>query len=361
LTVDNNPYRALPSGPFTRAQALAAGFTPRMLQGEGFVRLFPRVWRRSSHEMSDADRVRAARLALPEQAHLTGISLIQELGLDYGPRKPIHFVVAGDLHLTFEGVFLHRTKALAPLQESDVCVEAAFMAYCVQCRVIDAIKVGDWLLHNGHMDLNKLEALATAHPWRDGAYEALWVLEYLDPDSWSLKESETRGILEFAGLPRPECNKHLLEITARIVITDLLYRAYGLAVEFEGVQHQQDRHQYTKDLDRYALMRIAGVGYVQVTNEKLQRPRRLVLDVHRALVARGYDGPPPCGSRLPTHRPPVDHGCLPTAPRVARESSGPVRRVNRTGPLVISSCQSSARSFSPSTRWWPSNWWPSAA
>ena len=150
--------------------------------------------------MSDSDWVRAARLALPEEAHLTGISLIQELGLDYGPRKPIHFVVAGDLHLAFEGVFLHRTKALAPLEEGDVCVEAAFMSYCVRCRVIDAIKVGDWLLHNQHMDLGRLEALATAHPWRDGAYEALWVFEHLDPDSWSLMESETRAVLVFAGL-----------------------------------------------------------------------------------------------------------------------------------------------------------------
>jgi hypothetical protein len=40
-------------------------------------------------------------------------------------------------------------------------------------------------------------------------------------------------------------------------------------------------------------MRGAGVPYVQATNEKLQRPRRLVHEVHGALVARGYDGPPP--------------------------------------------------------------------
>ena len=289
----DNPYRGLPVGPFTRRQALAAGFSSRMLQGHGFVRLFPSVWRRAGYEMTDADWVQAARLALPEDAHLTGISLIQELGLDYGPRKPIHFVVAGDLHLSFDGVFLHRTKALAPLQEGDVCVEAAFMSYCVQCRVIDAIKVGDWLLHNDHMDLGRLEALATAHPWRDGAYEALWVLEHLDPDSWSLKESETRAVLVFGGLPRPACNQRLREITARKVVVDLLYRTHGVAVEFEGEQHQLDRRQYTKDLDRYALMRRAAVSYCQVTNEKLQQPRRLVLEVHRELVARGYDGPAP--------------------------------------------------------------------
>jgi hypothetical protein len=264
-----------------------------MLQGSGFVRLFPRVWRRAGHEMTPADWVRAARLALPAEAHLTGITLIQELGLDYGPRMPLHFVVAGELHLAFDGVFLHRTKALAPLDEGDVCVEAAFMSYCVQCRVIDAIKVGDWLLHHRHMQLKRLEELATADPWRDGAYEALWILEHLDSESWSLKESETRGVLVFAGLPRPECNQQLSAVVARTVIADLLYRQHGLVVEFEGAQHQRERAQYTKDLDRYALMRGADVPYVQVTNEKLELPRQVVREVHRELVARGYDGPEP--------------------------------------------------------------------
>jgi len=289
----DSPLSRLPVGPFTRSQALEAGITSRMLQGRGFVRLFPRVWRRADYEMTDAGWVSAARLALPAHAHLTGITRIQELGLDYGPRRPLHFVVAGDLHLAFDGVFLHRTKALAPLTDDDVCVEAAFMSYCVQARVIDAIKVGDWLLHHEHMSLHRLEELAVGHPWRDGAYEALWVLEHLDPDSWSLKESESRGVLVFAGLPRPECNKELPEIVERAVVADMLFRKYGLVVEYEGIPHQADRDQYTKDLGRYALMRAAGTPYVQVTDEKLQRPRKFVNEVHVALVARGYDGPAP--------------------------------------------------------------------
>ena len=38
------------------------------------------------------------------------------------------------------------------------------------------------------------------------------------------------------------------------------------------------------------------------------------------------------------------------------------RRSPRPGRSCVErSCQSSARSFSPSTEWWPSNWWPSAA
>ncbi|HEU5036717.1 MAG TPA: hypothetical protein VFT70_06925, partial [Nocardioides sp.] len=50
---------------------------------------------------------------------------------------------------------------------------------------------------------------------------------------------------------------------------------------------------YNADLDRYALLRGADVPYVQVTKEKLARPKTLVGEVYRALLARGYDGPPP--------------------------------------------------------------------
>ena len=45
----DNPYRRLPDRPFTRAQALGAGVTSRMLQGRGYVRVHPRVWKRADH------------------------------------------------------------------------------------------------------------------------------------------------------------------------------------------------------------------------------------------------------------------------------------------------------------------------
>ena len=89
---------------------------------------------------------------LPGEAQLTGITRLQQLGLDYGPRRPFRFVVDRDLHRAVDGVFLHRTKEMPPLDDIGVCVEAAFMSYCSLCRVIDAIKVGDWLLHQRHMD-----------------------------------------------------------------------------------------------------------------------------------------------------------------------------------------------------------------
>jgi hypothetical protein len=269
------------------------GVTSRMLQGPRFERLHPRVWKSTDYEMTDEDWLLAARLALPKDAHLTGITRLQQLGLHYGPRRPFRFVVDRDVHRVVTQVFLHRTKKLPPVDEDGVCVEAAFISYCSLSRVIDAMKVGDWLLHNGHMDLRRLEALAVAEPWRAGAQEAMWILPHLDPRSRSMKETELRAILTFAGLPRPECNAELGISEAQRLFGDLVYREWRTIVEYEGEQHQDDRAQYSSDIDRYELLRDHDRSYVLVTKERLANPRAVVLQVDRTLRRNGYDGPAP--------------------------------------------------------------------
>lgn len=280
-------------GPFTRARAIELGVARDMFKGRRLVRVFPRVWRLREHPMSHDDLVRAAQLALPPTAYVTGISRLQLLGLDHGPRKPLHFVCQGELHLAIDGIFLHRTKRLAPTDEVGVTPAAAFLFYCSHARVIDAIKVGDWLLTNGHMTKDGLRTLALSALWRDGADEALWILPELDDRSWSLKESETRAVLRFAGLPRAETNATVPLNGDAVALGDLVLRPWGVVVEYEGAHHQQDRAQYSADLDRYALFRAHGVPYVQVTNEKLKHSRTLVGEVFRLLVDKGYDGPAP--------------------------------------------------------------------
>ncbi len=190
-----------------------------------------------------------------------------------------------------EDVFLHRTVRMPPLDDVGVAPVAAYVAFCALARVIDAIEVGDWLLRHGHVGWDELRDFCVEQRWRDGALEALWVLGWLDGDSWSLRESEVRSLLVFAGLPAPESNVGAVAADDQTRIGDLVYRRWGVVVEYEGEHHQLDRAQYVKDIDRYASLRRDAVPYVQVTKEKLERPRQLVMEVHDALVARGYDGP----------------------------------------------------------------------
>jgi len=283
----------LSTGVFSRARARELGVTDAMLEGSRFVRVLPRVWRIADYTMKDHDWVDAARLALPPEAHLTGISRIQACGLDYGPRLPVRFVIEGELHLAFDNVFLHRTKKLPPVDQLGVVVPAAFISYCARAHVIDAIKVGDWLLHHGWMTIEDVRHLALAELWRPGSDEAIWILEHLDAAARSLPESETRAVLEFAGLPAPGVNVPIELEEGLTVIGDLVYEEWGLLVEYEGMQHQQDRAVYSIDVDRYAALRAHDLRYVQVTKEKLRLARTLAGEVYRLLLAGGYAGDPP--------------------------------------------------------------------
>lgn len=263
-----------------------------MLSGASWRRLFPRVWVHIDHLMSDADWLSAAALALPERAQLSHVSRIQALGLNVGDQRPIHFTVSGDLHIDLPGIFLHRTELLPPLDNVGVTPAAAFIQLCATARRLDAIVAGDWLLHGRHMTRNEVSELARRDDWRPGAGQVRSVLPYLNSRSRSPKESETRALLVFAGLPVPEVNGRLEDVVDSAVI-DLLYRRWMLGVEVEGRQHAFDTKQFNTDIVRYAMLRGVGLEYVQVTQEMLRQPRAVVMTVHRKLVERGYLGPAP--------------------------------------------------------------------
>ncbi|MGA8256190.1 MAG: hypothetical protein WB767_06395 [Nocardioides sp.] len=289
--------RAIPDAlkvqPFTPAQALKLGVPKYVLKGSRFTRVHPGVWRWHELELSHGHQIRAAQLALPADARMTGITRIQATGLDFGPRLPVRFVVPRDHHIALDGIFLHRTKRLPPTDVVGVSPYGAFVAYCALARVIDAIKVGDWLLTQCHMTLEELGAFVIDQPWRSGAHEAAWLLPHLSLGSRSLKESETSALLRFSGLPAPDLNAPVELLSGLVIHGDLVYRQFGLIIEYEGVHHQTDRTQYLLDLDRYSQFRRSGLEYCQVTTEMLRRPQRLVRHIHSLLVAGGYQGRPP--------------------------------------------------------------------
>ena len=102
---------------------------------------------------------------------------LQELGLDAADDRPLHFVVEGDLHLALDGIFLHRTVKMPPHDDVGVSVEAAFVAFCAEARLIDAIKVGcgpappRW-----RSTASLLDELLTEERWRRGVPETSYVL-----------------------------------------------------------------------------------------------------------------------------------------------------------------------------------------
>jgi hypothetical protein len=245
------------------------------------------------HSPTFADRIAAARLALPESARTTGITRIQELGIDHGPRLPLHFVVEGDLHLTIEGVFLHRTVKAPPQDDDGVTAAAAYVAYCAEARTIDAIKVGCELLRLKLMDRHDLDQLLGEEKWRRGVSEATYVLPYLTDRCRSMREAELLAYVVAARLGPPQVNT-AVEIARGVRVTpDLWFGDQRAAAEYEGIHHQEDRAQYNADIDRYRAYRRHDVAYELVTKERLRTPKTAVRAIHAMLVTRGYEGAPP--------------------------------------------------------------------
>ncbi|MDR7251595.1 hypothetical protein J2X46_000567 [Nocardioides sp. BE266] len=239
------------------------------------------------------DHVRAAQLALPGAARTTGVTRLRQLGFDVGTPFPLHFVVEGDLHLRLDDVFLHRTVKMPPHDDDGVTPEAAFVAFCAQGRLLDAIKLGSALLGKEKLDGHLLETILTDERWRHGAAETSYVLPFLDDRCRSMPEAELLAYVVFAGLPIPEVNETVILADGTELAPDEWFEDYEFAVEYEGSQHQEDRGQYTADIDRYAAYRRNHVDYELVTKELMRSPKTTVRRVHAGLVARGYEGAEP--------------------------------------------------------------------
>lgn len=282
--------------------------TSRQLDGTFLLRPFPRVYWCRDREMTDADWIVGAGLSMPDRAQLSHVSRFHALGLDVGDVFPIHFTISGDLHLAVDDIFLHRTEVLPPLDDTGVTPAAAFIQHCATATLLDAIKVGDWLLHRRHMTILEVSELARRDDWRPGARQALVVLPHLDERARSVKESEVRARIVFAGLPRPELNVPLVVDGDEIGIVDLLIRCVMLVLEYEGRQHAETIRQFNRDIERYAAFRRQSVEYLQVTQEMLDLPKVLVLRVDARMRELGYEGPAPVfGARWASLDAPVPH------------------------------------------------------
>jgi len=242
--------------------------------------------------MTWSDHVEAARLALPPSARTTGATRLRQVGLEAGRAWPLHFVVQGDLHLALDGVFLHRTAKMPPSDDVAVSIEAAFIAFCAESRLLDAITIGSVLLHKEMLDLSCLDEILHEEKWRRGVSETACALPYVEGRCRSIPEAELFSYVVFAGLPLPQVNKKIPVGTIELT-PDLWFEDHRLVVEYEGSHHQELRAQYNADIDRYGLYRRHDVPYELVTKERMRSPKATVRLIHSALASEGYAGPQP--------------------------------------------------------------------
>ena len=271
---------------FTTAQARAHGYGRGALRGRSVRRELRGAYVPGWATDTLATRVEAARQVLPIDAQADGVTALQLLGVEVGAEVPLRFVTAHPHQVRRPGVRVRRSSTV-PTSSAEV----AFVSAAHELDLVDLVAAGDRLARLGLTtpdDLVRVTAAARGRATRHARRAAGLVRDGVD----SVQETRLRLALVLAGLPEPEVNPTVHVEGRRVGRVDLLLRRWRIVIEYEGDQHRVERAQWNRDVWRQEQL-VSDHVLLRVTAERGRTPRAVVLGVHDALTARGYDGPAP--------------------------------------------------------------------
>lgn len=278
--------------PFLGSVAVASGHLTRHQLRTRYRALYRDVYVARDVHVNPEMRAMAAWLSMGEGTTLAGVSAAAAFGTKWlSPAEPAEVIRVNRHHQP--GVVVH-TFDLAADEVCDVRgmrlttpARTAFDIGRIR-RADSAIPIIDALL--GATGITKPEILAVAAAWPGarGVRRLRAILDRVDGGAESPQETRLRLILIDAGLPRPETQIEFRDRRGRVrVRTDMGWREWKVAVEYDGVQHWTDSQQRSWDIERIALLEASGWTVVRVSAGMLSRPRVIVDRVGAKLRAAG--------------------------------------------------------------------------
>ena len=273
--------------PFLGSAALERGALTRSQLCTRYRAVFRDVYIDRKAELTAAVKARAAWLSTG--ATLAGFSGVAVHGTKWLDAAAPAEIVRDDRHAQ-RGMVVHSYR-LADDEVQTIggmrVTTAARTAFDIGRRlpVARAVPVLDALLRAAGIKPADVVAVADR---RRGARGVRWLraaLEVADGGAESPQETRVRLLLVSAGLPKPETQIELPELHIRV---DMGWREWKVAVEYDGIQHWEDRFQRSWDIERIALLEAAGWSVVRVSAEMLaRRPDVIVERVRAKLGERG--------------------------------------------------------------------------
>ena len=294
--------RSFAAAPFSTADALAAGVTPRRLRSVSLaaphrgVRVDARRLRTLRERCSAIAVVMTDGQAFtgPTAAILLGLPL--PLALERDPR--LHIVV-------LDGTRAPRRRGVAAGSSSakprlvgvpgvrSALVTAPADTWCslaAHLGLDDLIAAGERLLGLPAplADERAIDEAITRHGSRRGARRLAEARKAMRANVYSRRETFTRLVLTRAGLPEPEPNGRIVLRSGRHTRGDLVFRTYKVLVEYEGEQHLFDVDQWATDVARLNDLIDDGWWVIRIT--KAMPRAELISRTARALAERGWIG-----------------------------------------------------------------------
>jgi hypothetical protein len=277
------------ASPFLGSQALGCGAVTRNELRTRYRAVFRDVYIGRDAQLTAASKARAAWLSTG--ATLAGLSAAAILGTKWLDVAAPAEIVRGDRHGQ-QGIVV-RSYALADDEVRTVrgmrVTTAPRTAFDIGCGlpVVDSVPILDALLNATGIKPADVIAVADGHPRGRGIRRLRTALELADGGAESPQETRVRLLLVGAGLPKPETQIEFRELHIRV---DMGWREWKVAVEYDGIQHWENRYQRAWDIERIALLEAAGWSVVRVSAEMMSRPNAIVERVKAKLVERGAYG-----------------------------------------------------------------------
>jgi len=272
--------------PFRGSEALARGVVTRGQLRTNYRAVFRDVYVGRNAELTAADKARAAWLATG--ATLAGLSAAAVLGTKWLDGAAPAEIVRADRHGR-RGLVVHSyrlTDDEVRMSRGMRMTTAARTAFDLGrgLPVATAIPILDALLNATGVKPADVIAVADRHPGARGIRRLRAALELADGGAESPQETRLRLLLVGAGLPKPETQVEFPELRIRV---DMGWRKWKVAVEYDGIQHWENRYQRSWDIERIDLLEAAGWVVVRVSAEMLSRPDVIVERVRAKLRERG--------------------------------------------------------------------------
>lgn len=285
------------STPFTLDSARPFGLTRKALGSRQFHRLFHGVYVRACVEMTLFSWIAAARLLLPVDAALSHVTAMWWHGVEIGSWWPLQFSTNSATRSKQNGIVVHRRRGkLSPRWYGQVLalgVDRTYVDCATQYTVTQLVQAGDALIHLRKTTREGLIEYANG-VHIDGVRKARLALTFVCEGVESPMETLVRLMLIFARLPKPAPNKRIYDEFGRFVARcDLVYEAYQVIVEYDGMWHRKSRRKRRADRGRIAALEALGWTVIVLTAEDMGETRAIVRRVYRELVKNGYDGPSP--------------------------------------------------------------------
>lgn len=160
------------------------------------------------------------------------------------------------------------------------------------------VVVAEWFIGQGHTTLERLDEYLRDHHL-DGVQRGRRFMRWVRERVESPMESLVRLMIVAARLPEPECNVEVFDADGRFVArVDLAYRAWRVAIEYDGRWHERTDAQRRRDRDRRERLERLGWTMVVIYDRDLDQPQTIPSRVYEALRDQGYLGQTPTMSAM---------------------------------------------------------------